>query len=111
MSVGKKSIPIISILLLWIAYTVVYTVQLNDALAAFLEFLPGVLGIVILLVSGFNNRVLYLHKAPISRRGALFLSVLTPIEVSLREQSEKGGDKKYDRGLHNRTARNPSNDL
>jgi membrane protease YdiL (CAAX protease family) len=83
MSVNKKSIPIISILLLWIAYSVVYTIHLNDALAAFLELLPGVLGIVILLVSGFNNRDLYLQKVPISRRGALFLSAFTLVLVPI----------------------------
>jgi membrane protease YdiL (CAAX protease family) len=83
MSVCKKSIPIISILLLLIAYAVVYTVQLNDALAAFLEFLPGIFGILILLVSGFNNRDLYLQKASISRRGALFLSAFTLVLIPI----------------------------
>jgi membrane protease YdiL (CAAX protease family) len=79
--VSKKWIPVTSIFLLWTAYTIIYTAPLNDALAAFIELLPGVFGIVILLVSGFNYRDLYLQKAPISRRGALTLSVFTLILV------------------------------
>jgi len=80
---NKKLIPPVSIFLLWIAYTVIYTVQLNDTLATFLEFLPGVLGIITLYASGFTTQDLYLRKGSLSVKGAIlltaFLFVLVPI--------------------------------
>jgi membrane protease YdiL (CAAX protease family) len=74
------------ILFLWLIYTVVYTLHLDDSLSTALEFIPGILGIITLLVAGFSPRECYLYFQAISRRGILLLSafslLLIPILLS-----------------------------
>lgn len=75
MPMKKKAIPLIIVFLLWVFYTIIYTIQLNDTLAAFLEFVPGILAIITLLVGGYTVHDLYLKPAPISLKGAILLTV------------------------------------
>ena len=79
---NKFTLPV-TIVAIYIFYTVIYTIQLNETAGAFLEVIPGVLGVSVLLAGGFTARELYLHRAPISLKGALLLSafflVLLPI--------------------------------
>ena len=71
------------ILLTYIFYTVIYTIQLNEITGTFLEFIPGIIGITVLLFSGYTPRDLFLYKARLSLKGALllciFFLVLIPI--------------------------------
>jgi len=70
------------VLLIWVAYTVLYTLHPSDALAAALEFLPGVLGVITLLAAGLSLPECHLRVAAISRKGLLLLaasSLVAPI--------------------------------
>jgi membrane protease YdiL (CAAX protease family) len=66
------------VLLLWLVYTILYTLHPSDALAAFLEFVPGVLSIAVLLVAGFQRQECYLRFAKISRTGLALLVASFP---------------------------------
>ena len=71
-----------TVLLIWMAYTVLYTLHPSDALAAALEFLPGVLGVITLLAAGLSLQECHLRVAAISRTGLLLLtasSLVAPI--------------------------------
>jgi len=67
-------------------YTVIYTIQVNEIVGTFLEFIPGIIGITILLFNGYTPRELFLTKARLSLKGALllcvFFVVLIPILVT-----------------------------
>lgn len=71
------------VVLLWLAYTVIYTLHPTDELAAALEFIPGILGLGTLALAGFSRDECFLRAAPISRTGLALLGVffifLTPI--------------------------------
>jgi membrane protease YdiL (CAAX protease family) len=62
------------IVILWILFTVIYSLNLNIALGAVLEFVPAGLAIGILVLAGFKLDDLYLRIRPISRQGFLFLA-------------------------------------
>jgi len=66
-----------SILVLWVAYTVVCALPLDDALSAVLEIIPGALGLTVLIAGmGFKPRECYLRLEPISKKGfALLMSL------------------------------------
>ena len=65
------------IVLLWAAYTAIYSLPLHDTLAgAVLELVPGALGIGALLAAGFRPRDCYLRLAPISMRGLAVLGAV-----------------------------------
>jgi membrane protease YdiL (CAAX protease family) len=53
------------ILLVWLAYTV----------AAFLEFVPGLLAVTTLVMAGLSLQECHLRIAPISRTGLMLLTV------------------------------------
>jgi len=63
-----------NILLIWLAYTILYTLHPSDALAAFLEFVPGVLAVTTLVAAGLSLQECYLRTAPISRTGLMLLA-------------------------------------
>jgi membrane protease YdiL (CAAX protease family) len=63
------------ILLIWLAYTILYTLHPSDALAALLELVPGVLAVTLLVVAGLPLQECYLRPAPISRTGLVLLAV------------------------------------
>lgn len=77
------------ILLLWLVYTVIYTLPLHNALSAALEIIPGALGLSVLIVGlGFTPEECYLRLRPISKQGFTvlmsFLLVLLPILLTGR---------------------------
>ncbi len=61
------------ILLIWLAYTLLYTLNSDNTPGAFLEFLPGLLGVATLVAAGFSMDDCHLRLAPISKTGLLFL--------------------------------------
>jgi len=61
------------VLVIWAAYTVLYTLHPSDALAAVLEFVPGVLGVITLLAAGLSLQECHLRTGPISRTGLMLL--------------------------------------
>ena len=61
------------ILLLWVVYTVVYSLHPSDPLAVLLEIIPGILAICALSMAGFKREAYYLRFAPISKTGIIFL--------------------------------------
>jgi membrane protease YdiL (CAAX protease family) len=68
------------VIALWVVYTVVYSSPLHDTLpGAFLELVPGVLGVGVLLAAGFRWQDCYLRLAPMSRKGLLALIAVCPV--------------------------------
>ena len=61
------------ILLIWLAYTILYTLNSDNAPSAFLEFLPGILGVATLAAAGFSIEACHLRLAPISKTGLILL--------------------------------------
>jgi hypothetical protein len=75
---------------LWIVYTILYTLPLKDIYRVFLEPLPGIIGVIILSVTGFRDDRWYLRIAPLSARGLAILGVmclvlLAPLEPAILE--------------------------
>ena len=74
------------IFLTYIFYTIIYTIPLKEIIGTFLELIPGIIGIIVLLLGGFTPRELFLYKARLSLKGALllfiFFLVLIPILVT-----------------------------
>ncbi len=68
-------LALVSILLVWLAYTILYTWHPGDAWAAILEFLPGLLGLIVLSAAGFSLEECYLRSAPITRTGLVLLAI------------------------------------
>jgi membrane protease YdiL (CAAX protease family) len=64
-------------LLLWLVYTLLYTLPFERNLEAILETLAGALGVVVLLAMGFTRQELYLQFKPISKRGWVALGLAT----------------------------------
>ncbi len=70
------------VLLFWLLHAAIYGAQPGNNPLAFLEFIPGILGVLILLLAGFSLQRCYLQPAALSRKGALWLEaslLLTPI--------------------------------
>jgi len=70
------------VLLIWLAYTALYTLRPSDVLAAVLEFLPGVLAVATLVAAGLSLQACHLRTAPISRTGLVLLaasSLVAPV--------------------------------
>ena len=71
---------------LWVVFTVIYSLNLGGPLEAILFFIPGLLGISILILAGFEPKQCYLRVARISRAGlvvlAAFSVMLVPILLS-----------------------------
>lgn len=69
-----------SILALWLAFTVLQSAILagliQEPLATLLSFIPGVLGIALLLAAGFTPAGLYLRLGGISRPGLLLYAAM-----------------------------------
>ncbi len=61
------------VLLLWAVYTFIYTYHNDNNAIAFLEFIPGLLGVAALLAAGLSLKDCFLHPARISWKGALWL--------------------------------------
>lgn len=80
-TVSKKHEPLLPlrfarwiIFLIWLAYTILYTICPDDSLAILLEFIPGVLAVSVLAAAGFSRQDYYLRIAPISRTGLMLLA-------------------------------------
>ena len=81
------------VLVLWLGYTVIQTLFVLDCFgemwSAILGFLPGIVGVAILLASGFSRQACYLTVRPLSWRGfgvllaifVLALAVILPFSV------------------------------
>ncbi len=71
------------IILLWIASVVLFALYLDEPLASFLAFTPGILGVGILYGYGFNPDECYLIMRPISRKGLVIyiamLALMIPV--------------------------------
>ncbi len=63
------------VLLLWLLYTFIYAAQPGNNPLAFLEFIPGVLAVALLLRAGLTPGDCYLQPRPLSGRGALLLGI------------------------------------
>ncbi len=68
-----------AILLLWLAYTAIYSLFLVEPLGSLLGILPGALGVAILLRAGFRREDCFLRLGRLSRRGLGFLVAATLI--------------------------------
>lgn len=73
----NRNLAIVLVLLLWLVYTVMQTLSVLELISQdaylVLGFLPGVVGVIILLLSGFSREQCYLQcKAP-SLKGILVL--------------------------------------
>jgi len=75
LAVKNKWVLLLITLFLYALYTIVYTISINAILGTFLEIIPGLLGIIILLKSGFTAQELYLYRAKISLKGFLLLTI------------------------------------
>ena len=64
-------------LILWVFYTLVYTLPLNQNLEAILEALAASIGVVVLIRMGFTPQELYLQVRRVSKRGWLALGIAT----------------------------------
>ncbi len=65
---------LLGVLVIWVAYTILYTLHPGDALSAILEFAPGVLAVGVLGAAGFSARDCFLQRGPLSRTGLLWLA-------------------------------------
>lgn len=85
---ARLRIAIGIVILLWLAYTVLQTLSvmqyLSETLSAALGFIPGILGVGVLLAAGLSREDCYLRMAPLSGTGlavlvAVFLFALAAI--------------------------------
>ena len=84
------------VLILWMVFTAVYAWHPGDLAAAWLEFIPGVLGVGLLLSAGFTRQDCFLQARPLSRRGLVLLAIsalfMPVILASGRFTGWKAGD-------------------
>jgi membrane protease YdiL (CAAX protease family) len=92
-SSGRLGIATMIVLLLWVGYTVLQTMavigRVSEEWSAVLGFLPGILGVTVLLLVGMTREECYLVFKPVSMRGfavlvAVFifsLSAILPVMV------------------------------
>ena len=77
-----QSTALAAVLLLWVIYTAIQTLtvtgHIHEPWSAILGFVPGILGVAVLLASGLARKQLFLQKAPLTWRG---LAVLAGIFV------------------------------
>jgi hypothetical protein len=75
-----------SILLLWLTYTVHFATYKSGLIYESLRFVPGVIGVGMLLASGCSIKECFLKVAPISRLSmvvyALMLLLMTPVVLT-----------------------------
>ena len=68
------------VVLLWLAYTVLQTVfvmqYLSEPWSAILGFIPGILGVGVLLAAGLSREECYLRVTRLSRKGLVVLVVV-----------------------------------
>ncbi len=57
------------VLLLWLLYTLLYSLNPDNRPTAFLEFIPGILALGLLRAAGFGWQDCFLHRARLSRAG------------------------------------------
>jgi len=76
---GKNSpvLIFIIILFLWAVYTTIFTLHPSDAISAIIEFIPGVISIIVLSFAGFSSEQCYLRLATISKQGLFLLTIFT----------------------------------
>jgi hypothetical protein len=79
--------PITGILALWLAFTVLQSAILagvyKDPLATLLSFIPGILGIALLLRVGFTREELFLRLGRISRASLLLYATLLLVSFTI----------------------------
>jgi hypothetical protein len=72
-----------TVLFLWLAYigleALIFTGRVLPPLNVALAFLPGLLGLAVILSAGFTARECYLQIAPLSRKGMLALLLTLPL--------------------------------
>jgi len=68
---------LVAIILLWAAYTTIFTLHPSDTISANIELIPGIIGITVLLIAGFTPEQCYLRLAPISKPGLVVLISFT----------------------------------
>jgi hypothetical protein len=77
---AKRRIAAAMVFCLWLAYTVLQTLavmqRLSEPAYAAIGFLPGILGVGVLLAAGISREECYLRIAPLSRRGLGVLAVV-----------------------------------
>jgi len=85
---ARQRIAIAMVFCLWLAYTVLQTLvvmqRLSEPAYAAIGFLPGILGVGLLLAAGMSREECYLRIAPLSRQGfgvlaAVFVFALAAI--------------------------------
>ena len=75
---------LIASLVLWAVFTAIHTLELDDPLNSILFFVPGVLGVAVLIYAlGYSPADLYLRVAPISRAGIAALAAFSPFLVPI----------------------------
>jgi len=77
---AKRRIAMAMVFCLWLAYTVLQTLavlqRLSEPAYAAIGFLPGILGVGVLLAAGISREECYLRIAPLSRKGLGVLSAV-----------------------------------
>jgi len=68
---------LVGILLLWLLYTLLYTLPIPEVLAAFVHLLPGTAAILFLRHSGYSASDCYLVMRRISVKGILALALVS----------------------------------
>ena len=76
----RLGIAAVGVILLWAGYTILQTMavvgRISEELSAALGFLPGVLGVTMLLFVGVKRKDCFLVFHPISRKGFAVLAVI-----------------------------------
>jgi len=75
----KSGTAIVTVVLLWIAFTAIQAINLDDPAGTILFFAPGLLGIMILIRAGWRREECYLRLAPLSGAGFLALTAFLPL--------------------------------
>lgn len=73
----SQRITLVLILVLWLVYTLLFVLYLPEPFASLLGFLPGLLGVGMLVRAGYSTGECYLSLRRPSRAGVLLLTLLT----------------------------------
>jgi hypothetical protein len=80
---SRLSLAAFAVLILWALFTGIEALnqvsQLDQALVAILEFIPGLFGIGLLLAAGLTTAGCFLRFAPISKQGLTVFFLMTPL--------------------------------
>jgi len=83
----SRTAALVVVLLLWAAYTTLQTLfvtgDISETWSAILAFLPGVIGVAVLLAAGRSRADLFLRIAPLSRGGLVVLIVIAVVGLAV----------------------------